>query len=264
MELSTYGVFAAALFVIFIFAPAAGAESQNSCVGDCAKCHSLTPTEAKTIIKGLGDVKNVKMSPVKGLWELTLERNGREGIAYLDFSKKYILPGPIFDLATGNRHGTPPSRNQARKTDVSKIPLSDSVILGNPNGKKKMFVFTDPDCPFCRKMHEELKRLTTMEPDLAIYVKMYPLNIHPKAYGKARVILGAGANAPKMLDKAFSGEPLPEPGPSDPAGPVDESIRFAESIGIYSTPTLVLPDGTIAPGVMDSETIRILLHKDDR
>ena len=179
----------------------------------------------------------------------------------MDFSKKYILPGPVFDIATGNRYGAPPSHDQVRKTDVSRIPLSNSIVMGNPTGEKKLFVFTDPDCPFCKRMHEELKRLTTMEPDLAVYVKMYPLNIHPKAYGKARVILAAGPKALQMLDKAFSGATMPEPGPNDPARPVEESIRFAESIGVNSTPTLIFADGSIAAGVMDVAEIRAVLLK---
>jgi thiol:disulfide interchange protein DsbC len=111
-------------------------------------------------------------------------------------------------------------------------------------------------------MHEQLKRLTTMEPDLAIYVKMYPLNIHPKAYAKAWVILGAGPKAPQMLDKAFSGGSLPEPGPNDPARPVDDSIRFAESIGINSTPTLIFPDGSIVAGVLNVADMRGILLRD--
>lgn len=240
------------------------AEQQTPCGTDCAKCHTLTPADAMAAIKGLGNVKNVKMAPVKGLWELTLEKNGREGIAYLDFSKKYILAGTIFDIATGNRYGAPPTPPRIKRTDFSRIPLKDSVVLGNPQGKKRIFVFTDPDCPFCKRMHQELKRLISMEPDLAVYVKMYPLKVHPHAYDKARVILGAGTKAPQMLDKAFSGEKMPEPGPNDPSKPVDDSIRFADSIDVYSTPTLVLPDGSMASGVMDAETMRILLHKDDR
>jgi thiol:disulfide interchange protein DsbC len=171
------------------------------------------------------------------------------------------MPGPIFDIATGNRYGAPP-RSQVRKTDISRIPLANSIIMGNPAGKKKLFVFTDPDCAFCKRMHEELKRLTTMEPDLAIYVKMYPLNIHPKAYGKARVILAARTKALHMLDKVFSGATIPEPGPNDPAGPVDDSIRFAESIGVNSTPTLIFPDGSIAAGVMNVADMRGILLKD--
>jgi thiol:disulfide interchange protein DsbC len=250
------------LFSLVLVCPVLAMPAQQGCRGSCSKCHSMTVKEANTILSGLGgEVKGVKESPVNGLWELTLERDGREAIAYMDFSKKYILPGPVFDIATGNRYGAPPLHDQVRKTDVSRIPLSNSIVMGNPAGKKKLFVFTDPDCPFCKRMHDELKRLLTMEPDLAVYVKIYPLNIHPKAYDKARVILAAGPKAQEMLDRAFSGANMPEPGPNDPARPVEESIRFADSIGVNSTPTLIFPDGSIVAGVMDAATIHLVMLK---
>ena len=127
----------------------------------------------------------------------------------------------------------------------------------NPKGKKRLFVFTDPECPFCAKMHVELKKLTALEPDLAIFIKLYPLKMHPNAYDKSRVILNRKSLA--LLEKSFAGEKLPAPGARDAKKPVDDTMRFAESAGINSTPTLVLPDGRILPGFKDAAAMRKLL-----
>ena len=61
--------------------------------------------------------------------------------------------------------------------------------MGDAASPQKVAVFTDPDCPFCVKLHRELKKLVTRNRDVTIYVKMFPLKMHPKAHDKARVIL---------------------------------------------------------------------------
>jgi len=240
------------------------AHPQASDFHNCSSCHSLSRDEAKTIFKGLGEVTEVKLSPLKGLYEVTLRQKNRQAVAYLDFGKKLLVPGPIFEIAS-KRPVTPPPVELPQiisKGELEKIPLGDSIVMGNPQGKKRVFVFTDPDCPFCGKLHGELKKLVSMEPDLAIYVKMYPLRMHPAAYDKARVILGS--NSLELLEKAFAGEKLPAPGDKDPKGPVDETIRLGESLGIDGTPAMILPDGELITGARSSESLRKMLKKEVR
>lgn len=237
----------------------AGAMAQQGCGGDCASCHSLTEKEAAGLLKSVGAVKMVRMASVQGLFEVTLEKDGRQAIAYMDYGKKHLIPGPIFNIASGRTIAPAPANVEKKplSVDIAKIPLDNALVMGNPKGKKKLFVFTDPDCPFCGKLHAELKKLVAEEPDLAIYVKMFPLKMHPLAYDKARVILGA--NSLDLLDKAFSGGTLPAPGAKDAAKPVDDTIRFAGSVGIDSTPTLVLPDGRVMPGFREATELKELL-----
>jgi thiol:disulfide interchange protein DsbC len=231
---------------------------------NCSSCHSLSKQEAATIFKGIGEVMDVKTSPLKGLYEVTVLQKDRKAVAYLDFSKKLLVPGPIFDIAT-KRPITPPPEELPKiipKADLDKIPLSNSIVMGNPDGKKRMFVFTDPDCPFCGKLHGELKKLVSLEPDLTIYIKMYPLDMHPGAYDKARVILGRGSL--DLLEKAFAGEKLPAPGEKDPKEPVDESIKLGTSLGVDGTPAMILPNGRMVAGTMDATKIRSLMRSKEK
>jgi thiol:disulfide interchange protein DsbC len=235
--------------------------SNVAALHNCASCHSLSKEEAGTIFKGLGEVTEVKVSPVKGLYEVTVRQKNRQAVAYLDFGKKLLVPGPIFDIAS-KRPITPPPVDIPKifsKADLDTIPLTNSIVMGNPNGKKRMIVFTDPDCPFCSKLHGELKKLVTMEPDLTIYIKMYPLDTHPAAYDKARVILGA--KSLELLEKAFAGEKLPAPGEKDPKEPVDESIRLGASLGVDGTPSMILPNGRMVAGTMDATKIKSLMKE---
>jgi thiol:disulfide interchange protein DsbC len=238
---------------------AVGSAPSTAMIHNCASCHSLSIKEANEIFKGLGDVKAVKMSPVKGLYEVTVQQGNRQAVAYLDFGKKLLVPGPIFDTVT-KKSLTPPPVELPRiltKEELATIPLTDSIVMGNPLGKKRLIVFTDPVCPFCARLHSELKKLVVMEPDLAIYIKMFPLKMHPDAYDLARVILGSKSLA--MLEKAFAGEKLPVPGSNDPKEPVDETIKIGEALGIDGTPALILPGGRLVSGAKDVESLRKLL-----
>jgi thiol:disulfide interchange protein DsbC len=245
---------------VFALSSSALASWQSGCKSNCMDCHTFTVAEANKIFKELGDVKVVKASPVKGLWELTIERDGRQAVIYTDFGKKLLIPGPIFDIAT-KRPITPPPVDIPKKlsrAELEKIPLSNSIIMGSPSGEKRMFVFTDPDCPFCARLHGELKKLSTLDPNLTVYIKMFPLKMHPNAYDKARVILGSNSLA--LLDKAFAGEKLPDPGGQDRKEPVDDTIRLGESLGIGGTPVMIMPDGRLISGAMNAEKIEQLIE----
>lgn len=237
----------------------ASGSPDKAVIHNCAACHSLSKEEAGAVLKDLGTVKDVKMSPIKGLYEISIQHDNRQAVIYLDFGKKLVAPGPVFDIAA-KRSLTPPPVELPKiisKADLERIPLTNSIIMGNTAGKKRIFVFTDPDCPFCVRLHAELKKLVAMEPDLTVYIKMFPLKMHPAAYDKARVILGS--NSLEVLDKAFAGEKLPEPGEKDKKEPVDETIKLGESLGISGTPAIVMPNGELIAGMRNAAALSELL-----
>ncbi|MBI5657287.1 MAG: DsbC family protein [Geobacter sp.] len=255
-------VFFFAIMVVSVFAMPHEecTDGSNRSGSDCTSCHTLTIDEANKLLAGVGEVKGIKQAVVRGLFEVTVENNGKQAVAYVDYAKKHLLPGPIFSLETKqivNGTVVPPKLPQSAKVNIDSIPLSNSIVFGNPSGKKKLIVFTDPECPFCAKLHMELVKLVYMEPDLAIYVKMFPLKMHPAAYDKARVILGG--DSVYLLNKAFAGEPLPAATDKDARGPVDESIKLGESLEITATPALVLPDGTVMMGFREAAELKKLL-----
>ena len=133
----------------------------------------------------------------------------------------------------------------ARKVDSKLIPLDDAILLGRIDAKTKVIVFTDPECPYCRRLHVEMQEVVKADPNIAFLIKLMPLKMHPNAYGLSKTIL-CSANPLSVLDAVFSGAPV---APSAcPTTKVDESLATAQQLGITSTPTLVLPDGTILPG----------------
>lgn len=144
-------VFLLCLVFLFFAANAAHAFSATGCEGDCKKCHSLSNQEANTILKKIKELSHAKLldiqlSPVKGLWEIFLDDRGRKGVLYVDFSKKYLVPGPIIELSSGsNKTAESIQKIPIGKTDFSKISLATPFIMGKANAPKKVIVFSDPD-----------------------------------------------------------------------------------------------------------------------
>ncbi len=97
-----------------------------------------------------------------------------------------------------------------------------------------MIVFDDPDCPWCRKLHGEIKKVVALDPEVAFYVRLYARNNNPKTVKKALSIVCGKKNAAKLLDDAFAGKKLPEAKCKTKA--VEETASWARKLGITGTP----------------------------
>ncbi|MBI5233292.1 MAG: DsbC family protein, partial [Deltaproteobacteria bacterium] len=170
-------------------------------------------------------------------------------LVYVDFAKKYLVEGQFTKLED---LGKP---LEVKRLDTSKIPLADALIMGNPSARNKVIVFDDPDCPYCKKFHNEIKKIIAKRDDIVFYLKLFPLPIHPEAHDKSRAILCNRSIA--MLEDAFEGKTLPKP--ECEAKEIDENVRLARELGIGGTPTLILPDGRVIPGYVDADTFISIL-----
>ncbi len=254
------------LVVSVILAASTTALAKEGCGGDCTSCHTLTPQEATGLLKKIGvTVKSVKQSPARGFFELLVEKDSQKGVILMDYGKKHFVQWMVVNLekmepAVAHKSEFP-SQNEIPAIDVKTIPVGNAVIMGNPAGSKKLYVFTDPDCPYCRKGHTELKKLAKIAPDVAIYVMLFPLPMHPAAYDKVRLVLESkGLERLERLDAAFEGKDVPKPTTDGSKVAVDEIIKFAGANGISGTPTLVLPSGAVQVGIRDAESLKKMLE----
>jgi thiol:disulfide interchange protein DsbC len=114
---------------------------------DCSKCHTLNPAEARDLLKTFFpdiQVLEIHVSPSNALWEIYSESGGKRGLLYLDFSKKYLMPGPL--LSVRERRNLSQERlTELFRIDVSQIPLEDALVMGDPGAKIRIIAFDDPD-----------------------------------------------------------------------------------------------------------------------
>jgi thiol:disulfide interchange protein DsbC len=254
--ISVLGVFA----ILLAFATGASAfqKGGEGCgMGECRDCHSLTAKEVTGILGNLVDnVMKVEESPIGGLWVVDIEKQGKKFPIYIDYSKKFLISGQVVRLATKEDiTGTRFAALNETTVKPGEIPLEDSIVLGNPAAKRKVIVFSDPDCHFCGKLHHELKTVVEKAPDVAFFIKLYSRNNNPESSAKAKAVICSKSLA--MMDDAYAGKKVPPPDCETKA--VENNYNLAQKLGIRGTPTLILPDGKVVNGYRPADALLQLL-----
>ncbi len=232
---------------------AASSMSADGCgSGSCLDCHSFSREEAVRLLGGdVDNVLSVGMSPVKGLWEVAVEKGGKRWPVYVDFSKEYVVAGQIVQMST-RKNLTGSRMLSMNRIDVSQIPTEGSIVLGKKDAKYRIVVFDDPGCTHCAKLHETAKGIVAKNPEVAFHVRPFPRNENDReTYAKALSIVCAGTV--QALEDGFAGKTLPK-GKCDGKA-LDETIRAAKRFNIRSTPTMVFPDGRVVPGAIGADAI---------
>lgn len=254
------------LFVLLSAVPAFafGGGGDGCGAGDCRECHSLDVKEAQSILGGgIDKVHNVEFSEMPGLFVIDVEKDGQKFPLFLDFSKEYIVSGNIISLKDGRNIARERLAREPEKekfVDTGRIPLEDALLLGRKDAATKVIVFTDPECPYCAKLHEEMIEVTENHPDIAYLIKMMPLPMHRNAYPIAQnVICDRDMN---LLELSFASignkqqlQALAARKPSCETGALDQNLAVAGELGIRSTPTLVYPNGLVDSGYKEASKL---------
>ena len=102
-----------------------------------------------------------------------------------------------------------------------------------------------------------MKKIIEERKDVAFYIKLFPLKMHPDAYEKSKAILCEKSLA--LLEQAYEKKPLPKA--TCETTVIDDNIKLAERLRINSLPTMILPDGRVISGYKDAEAIKSLIGK---
>lgn len=251
------------LFPMFLATSAgafqSGPGAAGCAAGDCRDCHSLERKEAAKLLKvPEKDILNLTLSEVPGLWEVEIVQKGKTFPLLIDFSKEFLVQGKASRIAPPKdpKKVTPPPK----VINTSQIPLDDALLVGKPGATRKIIVFDDPECQYCAALQKEMQTVVKNNPDVAFLIKMFPLTkIHPTAYEKARAIVCA--KSVSMLEDSLAGKPLPPP--LCDTDQVKRSMELGRSLGITSTPTMIMPDGRVIPGSRPAEDIIKLLNAEE-
>ncbi len=132
------------LFCLLPIADSYGFEARGK---DCSKCHILSKSEAKDLLKKIIPdvvILDIRLSSVRGFWEVYSEQTGRKGLVYIDFAKKHFFSGPLISIAE-RKNLTQERLLELTKIDVSQIPLDDALVMGDQKARIRVIVFSDPD-----------------------------------------------------------------------------------------------------------------------
>jgi len=196
------------------------------------------------------DITAVKETPIKGLFELQVGKN----IYYSDGQGKYLVSGGNIFEVESRRNLTKERLEEINRIDWSLLPLDKAIVSGDNNATLNLAVFTDPDCPYCKKLEEELKKLTGVK----VYTFLFPLeSLHPQARAKSEGIW-CSENPHATMLKVMLDKFIPEKATCDT--PIADIIALAKKLNISGTPTIISGDGRIASGGKDADDLKTWLE----
>ena len=211
----------------------------------------------KAIEAKLGGAKvdGVQATPVPGIFEVRFQSRNGPQIIYSDAQGSYFFTGHLID-AGKDQDLTEERLQKLSAIDFDTLPLDLAVKIQRGNGKRTMAMFSDPYCPYCRKLEQSLLQLD----DITVYVFMYPV-IRPAAADHSRSVWCSKDRAKAWLELAVGDKPkVPAAAPTC-ANPVDKVLELGRSLRINGTPTLFFANGERAGGGMEIGQLRVKLDE---
>jgi thiol:disulfide interchange protein DsbC len=193
------------------------------------------------------EVESVVKTPYKGLYEVFM--GGQ--IIYTDENLTFLIAeGRLVDPTT-KKDITGERLEELTKIDFNSLPLNKAIKVVKGNGSRKVAVFSDVDCPFCKRLEQdELSQIT----DVTIYTFLYPLEqLHPNAAAKSKLIWCADDRVKAWNNWIFNNQ-LPKSAGNCKV-PLEEIGTLAKKIGVASTPTLIFSDGKRMMGAQPHQAI---------
>lgn len=201
-------------------------------------------------------IDGVQPAPMPGLFEVRFVTQDGPQIIYTDaLANFFVVDGSIVDAKSG-RNLTEERLRRLSAIEFSSLPLDLALKVQRGNGKRVLAMFTDPYCPYCRRLEQSLLQID----DITIYVFMYPV-IRPDAADHSRAVWCAPDRVKAWLELAAAETPRVPPGGASCANPVDKVLELGRSLRVRGTPTLFFANGERAGGGMQLAQLRAKLDE---
>ena len=208
----------------------------NLSVADTGAQEAITKSLSK-IFPGVTPDK-IAPSPMEGVSEVLIGPR----LMYVSNDGKYLLQGSLIDLKTRTDIGEE-RRDGIRLDALNDLGEEKMIVFPAKEQKHVITVFTDIDCGYCRKLHDEMDKYNEM--GITVRYLMFPrAGIDSPSYKKA-VTVWCSKDQQDAMTRSKSGENLPNVTCDNP---VKEEYELGQLIGVRGTPAIVMEDGAMLPG----------------
>lgn len=195
------------------------------------------------------NIASVTKTPYSGLFEVYLDGQ----LIYTDAKGQYVFLGEVVDLKS-RTNLTQQRLNRLQAVNWDTLPLQSALKTVKGKGERRLVVFSDVDCPYCRKFEEELAKVD----NITVYTFLYPVEgLHPKAVQTSKQIWCASDRNKAWNDYIEDGKVPNNDGKC--ANPVDATIALGQRLRINGTPTLIFANGVRVPGMVPAAQLERLL-----
>jgi len=222
-----------------------------ACLGAQAQEAAIRKNLAERIPQ-MPKIDEVIKSPMPGLYEL---RVGGSEIMYTDADGNFLIQGNLIDTKL-RRNLTEERIEKLSAVNFDDLPSKDAFTIVRGNGKRKIAVFEDPNCGYCKRFEKDLQKVD----NVTISLYLFPI-LSPDSTDKARNIWCAKDKGKAWTDWMVRSQ-LPPAAPANCDAPgLARNVEFGKKYHITGTPTLLFADGSRIPGAIPSEQVEAQLAK---
>lgn len=201
-------------------------------------------------ITSMPPIDSARTMPMSGLIELKVGNN----VLYTDANGEYLFDGHVIETKT-QRNLTEERLEDINRVDFAALPFKDAVTYKAGTGKRRMVVFADPNCGYCKQLEKEIQQLK----DVTVYTFVIPI-LGEDSKAKADNILCLSNRTQAWLDWMLRGtQPSRVMGMC--ASPAQRNLALAQKLRVQGTPAMVFEDGTRLPSAAALATIEQRLDR---
>lgn len=195
-------------------------------------------------LPNLPKIDEVSKTPMAGLYEVRI--NGSE-LFYTDAEGNFLIQGQLMDTRQ-RRNLTEERIDKLTAVAFDALPFKNAFTIVRGSGKRRLAVFEDPNCTYCKRFERDLQKVD----NVTIHLFLYPI-LGPDSQEKSRHIWCAKDKAKAWTDWMLR-EQLPQAANCDAAA-LASNVEFGRKHRITGTPTLIFADGTRVPGAIGTQQI---------
>ena len=231
-----------------VAAPAAPAKPANPAPAAAAEA-TIRKVLAERVPK-LPAIDEITASPIPGLYEV---RFGGTEIVYVDATGQYLVQGAMLDTKT-MANLTEQRIDKLTAVDFKSLPFQDAMVIKQGDGSRKLAVFADPNCGYCKRFEREMLALQ----NVTIYTFLMPI-LGPDSTVKSRDIWCAKDAA--VAWRAWMVENITPAKAADTckAEALARNVELGRKYRVNGTPALFFEDGTRKPGALPLKLVDELL-----
>lgn len=199
-------------------------------------CSAVSMADVATVSKNIKQqhpqlkLDNIQATEMKGIYSASMDGQ----VVYLNEDAQHILAGSMIRLK--DQHNlTKDLLIQQNSVDWKKLPLQDAIKSVRGTGKRQIAIFSDPNCPYCKQLEAELKKLD----NITIYTFILPLKAQSVAPSKQ---VYCEKNPALAWENLITKAQLPT-SQSSCANPVERNIVLAHRLGVNGTPAIIFSNG---------------------
>ncbi|WDD96223.1 DsbC family protein [Burkholderia sp. FERM BP-3421] len=219
----------------------------SATLGCTAQADQTTDKLKATLQARLGSeaqIKSVAKAPVAGLYEVNLGSQ----IVYSDATGDYMLLGDLVDTKS-RKNLTEARLSEINKIDFASLPLANAIKVVKGNGARKIAVFSDPNCPYCKKLETTLKSVD----NVTVYTFLYPV-LSPDSTVKSKSIWCA-TDRVKTWEAWMLDHRAPSGAAACDTSALEKNLALGRGMNVVGTPTIFLADGTRLPGAVSADQL---------